>query len=578
MAAPLPPRSDYATSFAMDVMMVSRSIFGKWAGPLGLAAALVAPNAALAQKAVTSQAVVQQTPGPDSQALNSALARLGRNPKDVNALIDAGNAALALGDVDAAVGFFANADQLQPNSPRVRAGLAAALVQNGNPFDAIPLFTEAETAGGMDQRLNADRGLAYDLVGDNATAQKYYRQALGAGAGDEVTRRLALSQAIGGDREGMEATLLPLLQKGDKPAFRTRAFALAIAGKTDEAVSIAYQSMPQDLAAGIAPYLRYMPRLTKAQQASAATFGHFPRAAEIGRDDPRVLRYAPPVHVATAEGKLVPKGEPLGKLVKSTSEKGKSGNTKSGEAKLAKADGKKGDEAKLAAAKAPVTAIARAAPPELNPGREESVAPLLVKPPVNLPPLAAQPKTETPAVVVPAATPTPAVTTVAANTAGATASPAIKTSPPVTVAPPPVVVTPARPARFADVFGDLGAPVAVATPKSGAVDIRKIAAAKPKTEAKAESKPANPSRIWVQVGVGRGKAALQADWKSLVKEAPELLKGKSAAITDWGKTNRLLTGPFDSESAAKSLVAKLKKEKIDTFIWTSPTGQVVDPL
>ncbi|MFM5908290.1 MAG: SPOR domain-containing protein [Novosphingobium sp.] len=570
----------------MDDMMVSRSILAKWAAPLAMATALAVPIPAAAQKAVTSQAVVQQTPGPDSQALNAALARLGRNPKDVNALIDAGNAALALGDVDAAVGFFANADQLQPNSPRVRAGLAAALVQKGNPFDAIPLFTEAETAGGMDQRLNADRGLAYDLVGDNATAQKYYRLALSAGAGDEVTRRLALSQAIGGDRDGMEATLLPLLQKGDKPAFRTRAFALAATGKTDEAVSIAYQSMPQDLAAGIAPYLRYMPRLTKAQQASAATFGHFPRAAEIGRDDPRVLRYAPPVHVATAETKMVPKGEPLGKAARSSSEKAKGAAAKASDTKLAKADGRKPDDARPASAKPPVTTIARAAPPALNPGREESVAPLLIKPPANLPPLVAPAKAEVPPTVAPATVAAvPAVTTVAASTAPVTAFPANQASAPAIAAPTVPAVTPSanapqppRPARFADVFGDLGAPVAVATPKSGAVDIRKIAAAKPKAETKAESKPANPSRIWVQVGVGRGKAALQADWKSLIKEAPELLRGKSAATTDWGKTNRLLTGPFDSEAAAKSLVAKLKKEKIDTFIWTSPTGQVVDPL
>jgi len=71
---------------------------------------------------------------------------------------------------------------------------------------------------------------------------------------------------------------------------------------------------------------------------------------------------------------------------------------------------------------------------------------------------------------------------------------------------------------------------------------------------------------------------MQSDWKSLVKDVPELLRGKSASTTDWGKTNRLLTGPFETESAAKALLAKLKKQKIDAFVWTSPAGQVVDPL
>lgn len=535
---------------------------------LAMAGGLAAPLPAHAQSAATSKAVVQPLPGPESQALNSALARLGRNPKDVGALIDAGNAALAMGDVDAAVGFFANADQITPNSPRVRAGLAAALVQNGNPYDAIPLFTEAETAGGMDPRLNSDRGLAYDLVGDNASAQKYYRMALAAAPSDEVTRRLALSLAIGGNRDGMESALLPLLQRGDKPAYRTRAFALAILGKPDEAVSIAYQSMPQDLAAGISPYLRYMPRLTKAQQAAAATFGHFPRAADIGRDDPRVLRYAPPVHVATAEATLVPSGKPLGKPVK--------GSDKPKDDKGKDSKGQKGTQ--LAVATPPSTP-ARTALPEIKAGREETVTPLLVKPPVATP--AATPAAKP--VVLAAQTPAkpvvqPAVTPPTTSLAVVTPPPAPVQAAPVTPAPKPAVVAAVAPKpSFSDAFDDLGAPVAVAKPVSGAVDVSKIAAAKPKVEAK-PAKPVNPSRIWVQVGVGRGKAALQADWKRLVKDVPEVLRGKSAATTEWGKTNRLLAGPFDSESAAKAVLTKLKKEKIDAFVWTSPTGQVVDPL
>ncbi|MEJ6009517.1 tetratricopeptide repeat protein [Novosphingobium aquae] len=539
---------------------------------LALAGLAAAPLPALAQS--TSRAVVQALPGPESQALNSALSRLGRNPKDVVALIDAGNAALAMGDVDAAVGFFANADSIQPNSPRVRAGLAAALVQNGNPYDAIPLFTEAEGAGGMDPRLNADRGLAYDLVGDNATAQKYYRLALAASPSDEVKRRLALSLAIAGNRTGMEEVLMPLLQKADKPAYRTRAFALAILGKPDEAVTIAYQSMPQDLAVGISPYLRYMPRLTKAQQAAAATFGHFPRAADIGRDDPRVLRYSPPVHVATAEATLVPAGKPLGKPEMGT-EKGRDEKAK------------KSTQLAVARTASAVPVPQRAALPDFKPAREETVAPLQVKPPVvtqfetpparqvalvtpppakpqALPAAQVTPPATGPA-LIPAVSPTPA--TVQAATIAATPKPT--PAPTIAAAPP-------KP-RFFDAFGDLGAPTAAAVPASGAVDIRKIAAAKPKIETKI-TKPSHPSRIWIQVGVGRGKGPMQSDWKSLVKDVPELLRGKSASITDWGKTNRLLTGPFETESAAKALLAKLKKQKIDAFVWTSPAGQVVDPL
>lgn len=548
---------------------MSQSIISGGVLALLIAGVLAAPLPAIAQSASTSRAVVQALPGPESAALNAALGRLGRNPKDVVALIDAGNAALAMGDVDAAVGFFANADSITPNSPRVRAGLAAALVQNGNPYDAIPLFTEAEGAGGMDPRLNADRGLAYDLVGDNASAQKYYRLALAASPSDEVKRRLALSLAIGGNRTGMEEVLMPLLQKADKPAYRTRAFALAILGKPDEAVTIAYQSMPQDLAVGISPYLRYMPRLTKAQQAAAATFGHFPRAADIGRDDPRVLRYAPPVHVATAEASLVPTGKPLGKPAKSD-EKPKDDK------------GKKGTQ--LAVAKPASTTPQRAALPDFKPAREETVAPLQVEPPVETPParqlaVVTPPPAKAPVqtvTLVAAPAPTPAAPVTLASVPPAISQPAPVLAAPTPAPKPEVAAVQPKP-RFSDAFGDLGAPTAAPVPASGAVDIRKIAAAKPKVETKV-TKPAHPSRIWIQVGVGRGKGPLQSDWKSLVKDVPELLRGKSAATTEWGKTNRLLTGPFETDSAAKALLAKLKKQKIDAFVWTSPAGQVVDPL
>lgn len=569
----------------VDVSQLSKFGAMKFGGlfALALAGHTAAPLPALAQS--TSRAVVQALPGPESQALNSALSRLGRNPKDVVALIDAGNAALAMGDVDAAVGFFANADSIQPNSPRVRAGLAAALVQNGNPYDAIPLFTEAEGAGGMDPRLNADRGLAYDLVGDNAAAQKYYRLALAASPSDEVKRRLALSLAIAGNRTGMEEVLMPLLQKADKPAYRTRAFALAILGKPDEAVTIAYQSMPQDLAVGISPYLRYMPRLTKAQQAAAATFGHFPRAADIGRDDPRVLRYSPPVHVATAEATLVPTGKPLGK----PAQKGKDEKGRDEKGRDEKA--KKTTQLAVARAASAVPVPQRAALPDFKPTREETVAPLQVKPPivtqVETPPARqvaivtpppAKPLTLPAAQVAPPALATGPVLIPAASPTPATVQPAtIAATPKLTATPGPTIVAAPPKPKFFDAFGDLGAPTAAAVPASGAVDIRKIAAAKPKVEAKV-TKPTHPSRIWIQVGVGRGKAPMQSDWKSLVKDVPELLRGKSASTTDWGKTNRLLTGPFETESAAKALLAKLKKQKIDAFVWTSPAGQVVDPL
>ena len=240
----------------------------------------------------TGQVAIQTLPSNDPMNLNAALTRLGRNPRDVQALIDAGQAALAIGDVDAAVGFFSRADQVTPGNSRVRSGLARSLVLNGNPFDAFALFDEAERGGILDAAAALDRGLAYDLVADNASAQRYYRQALAGGANDEATRRLAISLAIAGDKRGSGTILSPLLSRQDKAAWRARAFALAILGQVDDAIAVVNGTLPASLAAGITPYLRYMPRLTPAQQAAAANFGQFPRASEIGQDDPRIARYA----------------------------------------------------------------------------------------------------------------------------------------------------------------------------------------------------------------------------------------------------------------------------------------------
>lgn len=598
---------------------------------------------------LSAQPMVQAVPvQPAGQALNIALARLARDPRDLAALIDAGNAALVMGDVDAATGFFARADQLSPNNMRVKAGLAGALVRSENPYDAIPLFAEAERAGAVDPLLAADRGLAYDLVGDNANAQKYYRQALAVAQSDETVRRLALSQAIAGDRKGMEATLSPLLQRQDKGAWRTRAFALAILGAPEEAVTIANQTMPAELANGIAPYLRFMPRLTPAQQAAAANLGRFPRAAEVGRDDPRVALYAPPRRVAGNVGAgLVPAGEPLGR--------GRARPAERRQERVAVAPVR-------AAPPEPAPARSDGLPPEIRPAalanpapRMAVVAPLPQRPQATAPSvrpsassattasLHASPDVSAPAQTavgigalvrsdVAAPAPAPSLSTPPALPASvparapaplpaepprtaAVAGPDLapgggfdlaRVGPPAAVpasaappavrvaAPAPAAVAPQpaqppsapaapkpRPRRLADAFADLAVvPKAPAAPAPGAVDVRKLAEARARAEAAARipPKPAHPSRIWVQVGTGRDTGALGFTWRGLIKDSPALFKGQSASISDWGRTNRLLAGPFSTEAAAEAFLAKARKAGLDAFVWTSPAGQVVDAL
>ena len=245
-----------------------------------------------------------------SAELNAALVRLGRDPRNAAALVDAGQAALHMGDTQAALGFFTRADQVSPNNARIKMQIGSALVTADEPTEAVKYFDAAESANGDLTSFALDRGLAYDLLGDNRQAQGWYQVALSRGPSEEATLRYAISLAITHDLKTAETLLSPLIQKQDRAGWRARTFALAINGDDTQAIAISRAMMPAPLAEGITPYLRYMPRLTRSQQAAAANLGRFPRAADIGHDDSRIMAYAA-AHPEIGRG-LVPVGTPLG--------------------------------------------------------------------------------------------------------------------------------------------------------------------------------------------------------------------------------------------------------------------------
>jgi Flp pilus assembly protein TadD len=573
-----------------------RALVGALALVLGLAASISA----------VAQPVVQAVPGAQNRGLNAALARLAANPRDGGALIDAGNAALAMNDIDAAIGFFTRAEQVVPGDPRAKAGLAGAYVRNEDPFTAIRLFNEAELQGPLPSALLADRGLAYDLVGDNPTAQRIYRQA--GPYNDEATRRLALSLAISGDLRGSEAALSPLLTRQDKSAWRVRAFSLAIRGEQTQAVSIANATMPATLAAGIAPYLRYMPQLTRAQQAAAANLGRFPRASEIGHDDARIAQYAPPSsgRLATgADAGLVPSGQPLGRSgarARGTLQAAVDPSRPAEPSRRERRAQERAARQAQAEEQKRLALQARQARDDRNRERERPPEPVvavstaaappsvLAAPRVALVPARPVQAAPTPGfTVVPAATPVPQSPVPAASST-LLAGPSFNLTPGITP-PPPVaaaVAAPAlapvppkpRPRRLADAFGDLAQPAISASPTPGAVDIRRITPNRPADAKSARpAPPEQPSRIWVQVATGRNKAALGFDWRRMAKDDAAVFRGKKPLVAAWGQTNRLLTGPFETEAAANAFVTQLRRVDVDgAFLWTSPAGQVVDAL
>ena len=534
-----------------------------------------------------SHEVVQQVPSKGTSELDDALKRLAADPRDTAALLQAGDASLQLNDVDAATGFYTRAQAL--GSAEAKAGLAAAQVRRKKPVEALQLFDEAQRAGMPPGSHASDHGLAYDLVGDNARAQELYRLALQRQPDDDETiRRLALSQAIGGDEIGSERTLLPLLQHRDLAAYRTRAFALAASGKPDEAVSIAEARMPPALAGRIAPYLRYMPRLTRAQQAAAANFGHFPEANAIGHDDPRIAAYSAqrrPVTLADAsDRRLVPTGTPLGAADKRTPV-----------AAVGKQPAARAGDTRYAATATPVSASVSARPVQTAPA-----APAAYTPPAAPRVATADAPAPHPSVSI-ASTPQPTQASPVRFDLPASSPPktgaievaqaaerdrgslSVNESRPTVQARP----GPPPPPSLEQAFAEFEKVDSKTAPAPGAVDVRALKPAleavakptppKPAKAAKPE-KPKNPSRVWVQVATGGNRKALGHDWDRITDKAAKQFRGKKGYLVDWGRTNRLVTGPFADEDKAQDFVSELKKAGISTFMFTSDDGEEVTPL
>ncbi|WP_309662949.1 hypothetical protein [Sphingomonas sp.] len=216
--------------------------------------------------------IQRETP---AAAMDRYIRVLAASPKDFLALIGAGKAALALGDSQAAVGFFGRADEVFPTSPLPQAGMAAAMVADGDASGAMPYFVRAQQLGATAAMIGTDRGLAYDLLGRNAEAQADYRAALAGTDGDEARRRLALSLAITGDKAGAIAMLGPLMGRGDAGAARCRALVLALAGDISGARRSLDAAMPGS-SAQMAPFLAKLPSLRSDQKAAAVNLGIFP--------------------------------------------------------------------------------------------------------------------------------------------------------------------------------------------------------------------------------------------------------------------------------------------------------------
>lgn len=249
------------------------------------AAGIIIAGAATAraqnQPAYPPGAVVQPLDTGPGADLRRNLNTLAENPNSVAALTGAGRAALDMGDGEAALNFYARADQIAPSDGATKAGMARALVRLERGREALPLFAEALSLGVSESEIAGERGLAWDTIGEPRRAQADYQLALRRGDDPEIQRRLALSLAISGEREAALRVIDAQLRAQDRAAWRTQAFVLALTGDAAGADRAAGSVMAPADARALAPFLARLPSLSPSQKALAVHFGHFPSDGRV---------------------------------------------------------------------------------------------------------------------------------------------------------------------------------------------------------------------------------------------------------------------------------------------------------
>ena len=543
-----------------------------------LAAAMVASAAPAAN--------VSAAPESPGTALSRHIRVLASNPRDFNSLIGAGRAALELGDVQAAAGFFGRAEESYPNAAAAKAGLGAAMAHMGDADGAIFYFDQASRLGASALTIALDRGLARDLNGDLGAAQSDYKLAIQALNSDEARRRLALSLAIARDRAGALAAIQPLLNRRDSAAQRTRAFVLALLGDHAGAAQAIESVMPGG-SARFAPFFTYLPRLTIAEKAAAVHLGMFPenaatRVASVETGPIQTVARPAPVASPPPQTRVAINASPP---ISSTR----------------RIDSRPQRESSMVLAgrippRAPSRAVARPVSPP-TPTVQQPPAPSFSlpstqvassSPSFSLPSASSAAPTETDQAPIPtmeaSAAPTPSeqhepVTVLAAaEPEGGNLSGIDKLLATIAEAPPPpqpkLELEKPNPAVTKAAADKRAADKKAAERKAAEKKARDAKLAAEKKEREQAAKLGIKGTYWVQLAGGSNQDRMANEYRKLSAQGGKLLKSRSGYVTAGKDYFRLLIGPFDTKTESQAFVNKLAKEGVDGFSWTRTPAQI----
>ncbi len=475
---------------------------------------------------------------------------LATQPKNLSALLAAGHASTDMGDMQAAAGFFGRAEEYYPASPAAKIGVGAAMTMMGDAKGAMGLFDRAQALGAPPSMLALDRGLAYDLLGQQSKAQADYRTALFGGQADEARRRLALSLAISKDIRGAAATLEPLLARRDAAAVRTNAFVLALAGDREGARRTIDAALP-GAGARFEPFFRLLPVLRPEEKAAAVHLGEFPKDASQRYARAEPVPSSPVLSISNRrEVQIEPR--PSFAQVQMTPPK----NTKV-----------KPPPVRVAAVDAPRRAVREAPPPStffamsrpsLDPSRYASTRRKAVTAAVTSKPVAK------------AADPEP--------------RPGFKVDDlaPVAEPPEPLVLVDAGPVLNRDGEPIVTQQAALDPPPRPTPKVEK-AKSKPKPKTKVtelpQPKPKEPaSLLYVQLASGAHADRMATEFARIKAKKPGLFAGRNARVTNGKDLFRLVIGPFKSRDDSNVFVNQLSKAGIGGFNYTAPDGMTFDKL